>query len=193
MAINNTTTSWGWLSRLLHWLMAAMILTLLGVGFYMVNIATDLVTRYQLTQMHKSFGFVVFFLALLRIIWLWRNGQKPGLPEHMPKWQVTASHVSHKVLYILMFWMPLSGWLMASASPLNNPDAYPVQIKNQVFGLFSMPDPFPTGSDALMAPFHIAHIGGAIILALVLVVHVGAALKHHFIERDTILLRMLRG
>ncbi len=193
MSVRNTDTGWGWPARLLHWVMALMILTLLGIGTYMSEIETDLVHQFQMVQTHKSFGFTVFVLALLRLLWRWRNPVTPELPAAMPGWQKTASHASHGLLYILMLWLPLSGWLMASASPLNNPGAYPVQIKNKVFGLFEMPDPFANGTEALANVFHTAHAGGALLLALILVVHAGAALKHHFVERDTILRRMIRG
>lgn len=193
MALYSTTTSWGLLSKIFHWVMAVMIVMSLIFGTYMVNFENDLVARFEMTQNHKSFGFAIFVLACLRVLWRWRNKAAPGLPSDMPRWQVMASHISHKVLYVLMFWMPLSGWLMATSSPLNNEGAYPVQVKNKVFGLFELPDPFPNGSDALMSPFHLAHDIGGKLLALVLLLHIAAALKHHFVDRDDILRRMTRG
>ncbi|MEM9270381.1 MAG: cytochrome b, partial [Pseudomonadota bacterium] len=180
-------------ARVLHWLMAVMILMALMGGFYMINVETDLVAQFQSIQMHKSFGFVIFTLAVLRILWRFTQPASPTLPDTMPAWQRMASHASHYVLYGLMLWMPLSGWLMSSASPLNNEGAYPVQVKNMVFGLFEMPDPFPNGTEALMQPFLIAHNVGAMALAALLLVHVGAALKHHFVDRDSVLRRMVRG
>lgn len=193
MTTANTETSWGWPARLLHWVMALMILILLGVGTYMTEVEQDLIRRFELTQMHKSFGFVVFVLAIIRVFWSYINPKQPTLPDHMPGWQKLASSLTHRMLYILMFWMPLSGWLMASASPLNDEGAYPVRIANKVFGLFEMPDPFPTGSEALAEQLGLAHWIGALLMALILLMHVGAALKHHFIERDDILRRMTRG
>lgn len=193
MALKNTGKSWGWLARLFHWAMALMILILLGVGYYMAEIEQDLIRQFRLTQTHKSFGFVVFVLAILRIIWKFRAGPTPALPETMPAWQRAASHISHVMLYILMFWMPLSGWLMASASPLNNEGAYPVRIANRVFGLFEMPDPFPVGTEELTKIFATMHWLGAVLLAALLCVHIGAALKHHLIDRDDVLRRMTRG
>ncbi len=192
MSVRNTTEKWGWPARVLHWVMALMILGMLFIGFYMVNIETDLIKQFQLIQQHKSFGFTVFVLAIIRVLWRLSNRQTPALPASMPGWQKSASHISHYMLYALIFWMPLSGWFMASSSPLNNEDAYPFQIPNMVFGLFELPDPFPTGSEALMQPFAWAHMLGAILLAAILVVHLAAALKHHFVDRDDILRRMIR-
>ena len=92
-----------------------------------------------------------------------------------------------------MIAMPVSGWLGASASPYNDADAYPMQIKNMVFGLFELPDPFIPGSDALEAVFSWAHLLCAIALTAILLVHAGAALKHHFVNRDNVLTRMISG
>jgi len=193
MSVKNTSQTWGWPARVLHWVMALMILMSLLGGFYMINVETDLVARFQAIQTHKSFGFVIFTLAVLRLVWRFVQPTSPSLPSDMPRWQRQASHASHIALYGLMLWMPLSGWLMSSASPLNNEGAYPVQVKNMVFGLFEMPDPFPNGSDALMQPFLIAHNVGAFALAALLLIHLAAALKHHFVDKDAILRRMVRG
>ncbi|MEM9811285.1 MAG: cytochrome b [Pseudomonadota bacterium] len=193
MTVKNTTSTWGWPARVLHWVMAVMIIGLVGMGTYISNFETDLVRQFELIQDHKSFGFTVFVLALLRVAWRFANRDTPGLPADMPSWQVRASHASHYLLYALIFIMPLSGWLMSTASPLNDPNAYPVQIKNMVFGLFEMPDPFPTGSKAISDAFHVIHSIAGKLLAFILVVHTAAALKHHFIDKDTILKRMTFG
>ena len=66
MRARNSTTSWGWVARLLHWVMAALILFMLGLGTYMVTLVPDLLRQFDLIQLHKSWGFVVFCLALLR-------------------------------------------------------------------------------------------------------------------------------
>jgi cytochrome b561 len=195
MRTQNSETSWGWPARLLHWAMAVLMIGLLGVGFYMVEVLgnTDLVARFQLTQTHKSFGFVVFVLALVRIAWRWRSPAVPADPAAAKPWENTAARAAHLALYALMLWLPLTGWLMASASPLNDPGAYPMQIRNMVFGLFEMPDPISPGDRGLEALFKQLHLGGAIALAALLVVHAGAALKHHFVHRDDVLKRMTLG
>lgn len=192
MSLRNTETGWGVVARALHWAMAILILFMLGVGFYMVRVVgDDLIARFDLTQTHKSWGVVVFALALIRIVWRWRN-PTPGLPEGMPAWQKAASHASHVALYVLMIALPLTGWLMASASPYNDPDAY-VYIPNMVFGLFEMPDPYPVGSEALTDQLKRFHLGFALALAALLALHVAAALKHQLVDKDGLLTRMLRG
>ena len=192
MALKNTAEGWGWPARLLHWAMAALILFQLGVGVYMVEvIGDDLINRFQLTQTHKSFGVVVFALALLRI--LWRAVNPRPTPPAMPPMQKLAAEGAHIALYVLMIALPLTGWLMASASPLNDPGAYPFQVKNMVFGLFELPDPYPEGSKALSEQLARFHWGLALMLAAILAVHAGAALKHELVDRDGLLRRMVLG
>ncbi len=193
MSLKNTTTTWGWPARTLHWLMAFMILGLLGVGTYMTSLDFFNPDRFTLTQTHKSVGFTVFILAILRVVWRLANRRSPQLPAEMPTWQVKASHYSHYALYALLFIMPLSGWLMVTSSPLNDPGAYPTQIKNMVFGLFAMPDPFATGSETITNAFHTIHALSGKLMIAILAVHTAAALKHHFVDKDTILSRMIRG
>lgn len=195
MPLRNTADSWGWGARLLHWAMAALILFMLGVGFYMVEALgnRDLVARFQLTQTHKSFGFVVFALTLVRLGWRWANPVHPTPPAAAKPWENAAARGAHVALYALMLWMPLSGWLMASASPLNDPGAYPVQIRNMVFGLFELPDPISPGDRDLESLLKAAHFYGALTLAALLAIHAAAALKHHVVHRDDVLRRMTWG
>jgi cytochrome b561 len=191
--LRDTAAGWGLLTRLLHWTMAALVLFMLGLGFYMVQIEDDLVDRYFQTQRHKSFGALVFALAIVRILWRAANRARPAHPPSMPVWQVRAATVSHVLIYVLMAALPLSGWLMASASPLNDPDAVPFQITNTIFGLFDLPDPFAKGSQELTDALKLLHLSLAAALAALLAVHALAALKHHFIDRDRVLRQMIRG
>lgn len=193
MSAMNSETGWGWPARVLHWVMAFLIIGMLVFGTYMSNFQTDLIAQYNSIQTHKSIGFTVFVLALVRVVWRLMQKRTPTLPADMPGWQRSASHVSHALLYILIVAMPLSGWLMASASPLNDEGAYPIQIRNMVFGLFEMPDPFPTGDKALTETLLAVHATLAILLAVILLVHVAAAVKHHVVDRDRILMRMVKG
>jgi cytochrome b561 len=192
MKLHNDALSWGLPARALHWSMAVLMIGVLALGFYMVQVIgnSDLAARFQLTQTHKSFGFVVFALALVRIGWRLASPRVPAEPAHAKPWEKTAAHAAHLALYALMLWLPLTGWLMASASPLNDPGAYPVQVRNMVFGLFELPDPINPGDRGLEATFKALHYWGAVALALILAAHAGAALKHHFIDRDDVLRRM---
>ncbi|MEM1161453.1 MAG: cytochrome b/b6 domain-containing protein, partial [Pseudomonadota bacterium] len=104
-----------------------------------------------------------------------------------------AAHFSHFSLYLLMFALPLSGWLMSSASPFNDEGAYPIQIKNMVFGLFEMPDPFQPGSEELSKFFGAVHFYTGLGLTLILGAHIAGALKHAIVERDGVMRRMIFG
>ena len=182
----DSAAGWGWVSRTLHWVMAALILFQLGYGLYMTQFVPDLLARFTLTQTHKSWGTVVFLLACLRVAWRLASRARPPLPP-MPGWQIRAARASHALLYLFMFLMPLSGWLLASASPVQDL----LQMQNLVFGTWPLPDPFVPGSDRLEAGFHRVHNTAAIGLAVVLVLHAGAALKHQFVDHDALLARML--
>ena len=193
MAVKDTTSGWGIPTRIMHWVMAGLILFLLGLGFWISDFETDIARQIKLTFMHKSFGFTVFIMAVLRVIWRLFNPHTPAMPSEMPQWQQKVARSTHIALYFFMFALPLSGWLMASSSPLNDEGAYPIRFPNMVFGLFEMPDPFVIGSRELSELFHTAHFAFAVALCAILLAHVGAALKHHFIERDNILKRMMLG
>lgn len=184
----DSAAGWGWVTRTLHWTMAALILFQLGFGLYMIRIG-DLLQRFVLTQTHKSWGFVVFLLALARLLWRLANPVRPAPPPGMPGWQVRAAAASHRLLYVLMLLMPVSGWLMASASPTQDL----LQMQNLVFGSYALPDPFVPGSERVEAALAQVHLTGAILLALLVALHAGAALKHHLVDRDAVLRRMLLG
>lgn len=188
MGLRNTADGWGWLARGLHWSVSLIIIGLLGLGFYMANFVTDVFEQFNLVQIHKSWGFTVFVLVLLRMIWRFMN-PTPPLPDAMGKRDRILAHGGHLALYALMIAMPLSGWLMSSASTLQ--ELY--GIKNMVFGLFAMPDPFVPGSSELEETFATIHYFCALALTGVVLAHIGAALKHHFVDKDNILRRMIKG
>lgn len=188
MRATNSAASWGWVQRLLHWSMAGLILFMLGLGLWMVRIG-DVVEAFGWYQLHKSFGAVVLALALIRVVWRLAQSATPALPDAMPRWERATAAGAHVALYLLMFALPLSGWLMASASPLQDQFG----LKNMVFGLFEMPDPFSPGDKALEGALKSAHAALAWTLLAVLAGHVSGALKHHFADRDDVLKRMTFG
>ena len=187
MRARDSAAGWGWVSRALHWTMAALILFQLGFGLYMTQLVPDLLRRFTLTQTHKSWGTVIFALALVRVAWRLANRTRPPLPAAMPRWQVRAARASHALLYLFMFVMPLSGWILASASPVQDL----LGMQNLVFGRLPLPDPFVPGVESIEAAAQRVHASAAIGLALVLALHAGAALKHQFVDRDALLARML--
>lgn len=192
MGLRNTEESWGWLSRLLHWTGAGVVLFMLALGFWMANFVQSMITQLEWTQVHKSWGFVAFVLVLIRIVWRLIN-PTPTLPRHMGPFERGLAHGGHLALYALMIAMPLTGWLLASSSPLNDEGAYPMRIPNMVFGLFELPDPYPKGDKALSETFGAIHFYCGIVLSVVVVGHVLAAIKHQAGDRDGLITRMITG
>lgn len=188
MALRNTRAGWGWPARLLHWGIAALILFMLGLGFYMAEFVSDIYEQFALVQIHKSWGFTVFVLVLIRIVWRLMN-PTPDPPPQAGAAERALARFGHYGLYALMLALPLSGWLMASASELQ--EMY--GVRNMVFGVFELPDPFQPGDKALEAALNTVHFWCALALTIMLIGHAGAALKHHFLDRDTVLRRMIAG
>lgn len=188
MALRNTNEGWGLPARLLHWAIAGIIFFLIGLGFYTAEIVTDVYEQFGLVQIHKSWGFTVFVLILIRLVWRLMN-PTPALPAGMPGWERAFAHLGHLALYALMIAMPVSGWLMASASELQ--EMY--GIKNMVFGLFEMPDPFQPGDKGLEEFFANVHFWCAILMTAIVAGHAAAGLKHHFVNGDNVLRRMILG
>jgi len=172
----------------LHWLMAFMILGLLAAGFWMHGAIKDPARRalaFEVYQLHKSLGLTVLVLSAVRIAW--RLLHKPPPLPPMPPWQRLAAQAGHAGLYLLMFGLPLTGWLMVSASPLGFPTFW--------FGLVEVPHwPFAAEVKATFeGRFQKLHgLMGWGMVALLLA-HVGAALFHQFIQRDGLLARMWPG
>lgn len=189
MPATNSATSWGWVARLLHWGMAGLILYQLTLGFYMANFVEDLFRQFQLTQTHKSWGFVIFALAVARAGWRLASPRGPVAPAHLPRWQARAAAATHGLLYVLILVVPLSGWVYVSASPLQDL----LGIENTVFGLFAMPDPWQPGNAAVANVARTVHGAGAVLMTLILALHAGAAIKHHLVDRDDVLRRMTWG
>jgi cytochrome b561 len=179
---------WGPVTRLLHWAMAALILFQLGLGLVMTRVP-DLLVRFTLTQTHKSWGTVIFVLALLRLAWRLANRTRPPLPAAMPAWQRRAARLGHAALYGLMIVLPLSGWVTAAAAPTQDL----LQMQNLVFGYLPLPDPWVPGVAWIEAAARAVHTSAALALAGLLALHAGAALKHQFVDRDGLLVRMIRG
>lgn len=172
---------YGTVAMILHWLIAAAIIGMLIVGKYMHEMDDNDAGKFALYQLHKSVGITIFALTVLRIVWRLMH-PVPPLPASMPMWERWAAHGSHFLLYALMLGLPLSGWLHVSTDRLGVPTLW--------FGLFEVPH-FPVVSDRLTEWMEELHelLGNAMILLLI--IHVGAALKHHFWDRDNVLKRML--
>lgn len=178
MAIRSEAQRWGLGARTLHWLMALLIIGLGLVGLYMTDLPNS-AQKVRIYALHKSVGLTVLALLLLRLAWRLADRRPDELP--MPHWQALAARAVHVLLYLLMLVLPLSGWLYNSAS------GYALQW----FGLFNLPSLSGGADAALKATAHAVHEYGFYVLVLALLAHAGAALKHHFVDRDDTLIRML--
>jgi cytochrome b561 len=169
----------------LHWLLALAIVGSFSLGVYMHDLPFS-VARVKLFNYHKWAGVTILALSALRL--LWRLAHRPPplsarVLAVMPPWQQRAAHVSHGAMYVLFFAVPLLGWAYSSA----------VGIPIVWFGVLPLPDFVPVNkalADAVLKP---AHAYAAFTLAAVVIVHVAAALKHQFIDRDGLLSRMWFG
>lgn len=162
-------------ARALHWSIAVLVIANLAGGL-LHDALEDVV---NLIPAHKAVGMTVLALTLVRIGWrvTWRA---PAYPGTMSRAAIGAAHALHAAFYALLLAMPLSGWIIASAGK------YPLTW----FGLFAIPKLAVTRGDPAYLVGHEAHeVLGWLFLALVLV-HVAAALRHHFVLRDGVLARM---
>jgi len=176
--MNGSSERYTGLQIALHWLMALMIIGGLVMGVVIGDMPLSPL-KLKLLSWHKWNGITVLLLALLRLGVRQVSGVPP-LPASMPDWQKQAAEWGHRALYLLMLLIPLSGWLMSSAK------GFPVKY----FGVLPLPD--LVGKNAELADlFKATHELLCLALLLVLGGHVGAALKHHYLDRDTVLSRML--
>ena len=156
------------------------------MGLAMTHLNIPILLKFQLYQLHKSVGITVLLAVPLRIIWRLMH-RPPALPTEMPLVERRAAEGTHIALYAIMLALPLTGWALVSVSPYNIPTV--------LFGLIPWPDlPVFTGltdkqtADRIMTSIH-SRLAYVLIAALVL--HIGAALRHHFLLRDGVLRRML--
>ncbi len=170
--------SWDPVAKALHWGMAALIFAQVGLGWLAVAWPLS-PAKLDLFVWHKSFGLLILLLALFRLGWRLSHCAPP-LPPHMPRWERRGARASHLFLYVLMFALPVSGWIINSAA----------NIPFKVFWLFPLPD-LAAPDKGLEELVKAVHFGLFLCLAGALAMHVSAALRHHFVVRDDVLLRML--
>ena len=162
----------------LHWLIAAAILCTFLLGQYMTGLQLS-PAKLKLYSYHKWIGVTIFLLVLIRLAWRVTH-RPPPAPASMPAWQHSAAKIAHFFLYALTLCIPISGWLMSSASGF------------QVVYLGMLPIPDLLGkSKALADQLKQLHEALNWLMLLVVALHVAAALKHHLVDRDDVLWRML--
>lgn len=168
------------IARFFHWLIAGLIIGQYVLAKLAENAKANerILEQLALLANHKSIGLTILVLAILRLLYRLKNPPKK-IESNMPAWQHHASNVSHVLLYVFLFAMPISGWLMSSAK------AYSVSW----FNLFTLPD-FIAPSEGWAVNLKSIHYYLAEALFVVTIVHVAAALKHHFIDKDSVLTGM---
>lgn len=178
MSLKNTDR-WGATSQLLHWTIAALILSIGAVGLAMGELPRS-PKWFWVYTLHKSLGLTVLALVLVRIAWRLYAGAPPPV-EGTPRWQARLASLTHGAIYVLILAMPLSGWLYDSASGLR---------PFRWFGLAEVPKLSPP-HEALADAMHETHELLFWVLIALVIGHAGAALYHHFVRRDATLARML--
>ena len=164
-----------------HWIVAIAVLSLIGLGLYMVDIPKGTPDRAFYFNLHKSLGVTTAILVAIRLWWRARN-PPPPLPASLPNWQVQASKLSHALLYMCLIVMPLSGF---SATQFTK---YGVNY----FGLFKIP-PMGWENKEIYEFLQGIHEVTSELLIAVVVIHFVAAIKHLVINRDGVFQRMLPG
>jgi cytochrome b561 len=177
MQVRNTTARWGSVAQFLHWFIVALIITQVILALA----ASELhgMAKLAMLARHKSVGITILMLAVVRLAWRLVN-PTPPLPLTLKPYERFLANFTHATLYILIFAMPLSGWIMSSAR------GFPVSW----FNVFQLPDLVAKNRplyDAMLK----THEALALTLGAVATLHLLAALKHHFVLKDTVLRRML--
>jgi cytochrome b561 len=191
MAAQNSETRYGNVAMTFHWIIAALVLTNLCLGFYFANVmGHDDPSFFTIIQLHKSIGLTVLTLSVLRLGWRLINPIPPLPADFSPAMRILARG-THFLFYFLIIGVPLLGWMMISTSPRGTPTPY--------FGLFNWPHlPFLStlpreDKRTYVELFATAHAVLAYTMAGLVVLHVSAALWHHFSRRDEVLKRMTPG
>ncbi len=162
----------------LHWVVALLIVAAFTIGLYAVALEVSPL-KLKLYSWHKWVGVTIALLAVARLAWRWRH-PAPALPAGMARWEQFVASGTHVILYMLLFALPLTGWLMSSAS------GFPVVY----FGVLPLPDLVAKNKE-LADLLKTVHYGLNKTLLVLVVLHAAAALKHHVLDRDDVLTRML--
>lgn len=177
--MNNTSSSYGYVSIFFHWLSAVTIFGLFGLGFYMVDLTYYDSWYKTAPDVHKSIGLILFAFMVLRVIWRIKQIKPNHLASHSPL-ERKAGKVIHKVLYLLIFIIMLAGYLISTA------DGRGIEI----FEVITIPA-FGSIIENQEDIAGLVHQWLAYLLMLLVALHALAALKHHFIDKDNTLNRMI--
>ena len=179
MQLRNTSTRYGWVSIVIHWSVALVVFGLFGLGLWMVGLDYYSMWRKDAPDLHKSIGITLFAVMLVRIVWRLLSPPPPALASYSRMTRIGAAF-GHAFLYLGLFAVMIAGYLISTADGVGIP----------VFGLFEIPavvSGLPDQADVA----GLVHLYLAWVLVVFAGLHGVAAFKHHFIDRDATLTRML--
>jgi len=182
----STTAGFGHVAIVLHWMVALLVFIMLALGNIMGALASTDPLRAILLDLHKIIGLTILALVLVRIVWRLAN-PVPMLPVSMQAWQRICARLSHYTLYALTVLIPLTGWALVSA-----------RVQTPKLMLFdTLPAPalpvlkyFDSGAEAVVLFWQVHDVLGGLLVLLVLI-HIAAAMRHHFVLSDDVLRRMM--
>lgn len=189
MTIDNSRTAWGSVAKSLHWLVFALLIIQLAIGAVISSLdmyrSEDVDIYLQWIPTHKSIGLTIFLLVALRLIWRWLQ-PRPEWPTTMSNGRRIIARGNHILMYVFLLLQPLLGLAQSSA----------YGATTRFYGLFEVPSIVPEiwsrpNTDVVRLAAQDAHKVVAVLLILSIGLHVAAALKHHFVDQDELLLRML--
>jgi len=178
MRLRNTSGRYGAIAQLLHWLVVLGFVIQFALAYYMGWLPNG-PFKIEMYNLHKSIGVTILAIAVVRLIWRWRN-PVPELPAGRPRWEHVASRASHIGLYALLFAQPITGLLQVLYS----------RFPSLIWG-WKLPRISRTPEVA--ETFGAVHYYLQWAIVAVVAIHVAAALRHHFVLRDDVLRRMLPG
>lgn len=180
MPIQNTPERWGAVAQSLHWTMAALIPVQIALGIVAESYPLS-PAKLEWFMWHKSVGILLLMLVSFRLGWRLAN-PTPELPSNMSNNERRLAKLSHTLLYVFMFAMPLSGWVINSAA----------NIPFRVFGIVPLPDIVAPDETVQIIATGV-HIVCVTLLAALIGLHIAAAIRHDFVKKDDVLRRMLPG
>ena len=179
MQLRNSEDDYGWVSIALHWIAAVAIVGLFALGLWMTGLPYTHPWYNTAPDIHQSVGILLLVLIAVRLLWRWTN-PVPAFEPAMPRWERMSARGAHALMYALMIVVLVSGYLIPVA------DGSWISV----FGWFSTP-PLVLGIERQADQAGWVHYWSAWILIAVAAIHTLAALKHHFLERDRTLIRIL--
>src|SRR6478736_9146629 len=177
--IRNTRTGWGSVSRWFHWVLAAAIIGMMGLGWWMNHVPAR-PDRFLYRSIHADIGYVVLVLMIARLVWRIRN-PTPAQPADSRPWQKIAAGISHAALYLATIVVVMLGWAHSGA---HTPDY------SSFFGWFQVPQ-FTAPDREAARTYEDRHILVAYVLLALIAIHVAAAIWHHYIRRNRVVARMV--